>query len=344
MAAVTLTESPAAPELTSNAGRGAADVDEHVDEHTSDGTGAPLTAASIRSALAPFRHGVGDPTTRLVTTDSSGDFVRATSTPDGPATVRVRWSAPSPSAEASVDADAWGPGGDWLIDRVDAMTGTLDPGARQLESADHPVVAHAARAGRHLRFGASHDLYHELLPTIIEQRITSGEAVRQWARLCRTLGRPAPGPWPDLVLPPAASDLARTPTWWFHPLGIERKRASALVEVARHAPKYWDWAGRGPGETARLLGLLRGVGVWTIGSVLGPALGDPDALCVGDYHAKNVVAWALDREPRGTDDEMLDRLAPFAGQRGRVLRMLGAAGYRPPAFGPRQRILPMHRW
>jgi len=41
---------------------------------------------------------------------------------------------------------------------------------------------------------------------------------------------------------------------------------------------------------------------------------------------------------------MLELLAPYAGQRGRVLRLLALAGTRAPAFGHRRRILPMHRW
>ncbi len=57
-----------------------------------------------------------------------------------------------------------------------------------------------------------------------------------------------------------------------------------------------------------------------------------------------MVAWALHDRPRGTDEEMLASLAPYAGQRGRVLRLLGAAGHAAPKFGPRRRILPMHRW
>jgi hypothetical protein len=41
---------------------------------------------------------------------------------------------------------------------------------------------------------------------------------------------------------------------------------------------------------------------------------------------------------------MLDLLEPFRGQRGRVVRLIGLSGRRAPAFGPRKRILPMHRW
>ena len=43
-------------------------------------------------------------------------------------------------------------------------------------------------------------------------------------------------------------------------------------------------------------------------------------------------------------DRMLELLAPYAGQRGRVLRALVRTAGKAPAFGPRQRILPMSRW
>lgn len=308
--------------------------------------GGAVTAPSraIRSALAPFRHGLGDPTTCLSRPASGGVFARATLTPDGPGTIRLGWRPCDDRAhEAALSIDVWGPGGDWLAARGPAMAGFDDDGAPHLQHAPDRVVADAAVAGRQLRMGRSDDLYHELLPTVLEQRITAREAVRQWARLCRELGAPAPGPL-ELTLPPAPDVLRRQPTWWFHPLGIERRRASTLVEVARHASKFWAWSDADNSEAERKLRLIPGIGAWTTGSALGPALGDPDALCVGDYHAKNVVAWAMHGRPRGTDEEMLASLAPYRGQRGRVLRLLAAAGHRPPAFGPRQRILPMHRW
>ena len=77
---------------------------------------------------------------------------------------------------------------------------------------------------------------------------------------------------------------------------------------------------------------------------LGPALGDPDAVPVGDYHIPNTVSWALAGEPRGTDARRLELLEPTRGQRGRVIRLLGLDGHAAPAFGPRQRIQPMYKW
>jgi 3-methyladenine DNA glycosylase/8-oxoguanine DNA glycosylase len=295
------------------------------------------------ATLGCYRHGAGDPTTWLDCVGrgpaASGRFVRATWTPDGPATLMIRWRLDAPLC-----AETWGPGSDWLLAQVPAMVGDLDEGASHLELDPHPVVAATARANRHVRFGASATLYHELLATIIEQRITAGEAKRQWARLCRELSEPAPGPFARLLLPPAPDVLRRRPSWWFHPLGIERKRAHALIEVARHAAKMWDWAELEPAEAGRMLRLIPGIGVWTVGCVLAPALGDTDAVPVGDYHVKNTVAWNLVNEARATDERMLELLAPYAGQRGRVVQAITRHGDGAPKFGPKQRVLPMSRW
>lgn len=297
---------------------------------------------SLAHTLRPHRNGLADPTTRL----EPGRFVRGTLTPDGPGTIELRWRHdPSPPGEDGLAVEAWGPGAAWLLARVDDLTGSRDT-AVAFDGA-HPVVERALRLTRTTRVGASGGLYHHLLPTILAQRITAGEAIRQWQRLCRELGEPAPGPADvtcGLLLPPAPSTLHRRPGWWFHPLGIEAKRAAALTGVAKHADRLWSWADAGPDAAARQLGLLPGIGPWTVGSVLGPCLGDPDAVAVGDYHFPNAVAWALAGEPRADDDRMLELLAPYAGQRGRVLRAVLTIAGAAPSYGPRQRILPMSRW
>jgi 3-methyladenine DNA glycosylase/8-oxoguanine DNA glycosylase len=288
----------------------------------------------MRVTLGPLRNGRADPTTRI----TPFEFLRATYTPHGAGTVRVGWG------QCGIHRDAWGPGGEWLLAQVDAMVGLGDPGHRFTDAHAHAAIMTAQRHLPEVRFGASGTLYHELLPAIIAQRITMGEAVRQWRRLCLELGEPAPGPYPDLVLPPRPERLASTPSWWFHPLGIERKRAQALIEVARHADRLGEWSCWTAAEAASSLVRLRGVGEWTIGVVLAVAFGEPDALAVGDYHLKNIVVHALTGRPRGTDDEMVEMLEPYRGQRGRVARLLTLHGQRAPKFGPRRRLLPMSRW
>ncbi|MET0324733.1 MAG: DNA-3-methyladenine glycosylase 2 family protein [Ilumatobacteraceae bacterium] len=298
---------------------------------TTPSTPVPPVPVDLARTLSWYRHGRGDPTTSLQTTG----MARASWTPDGPATVVVDWSGP-------LRIDAWGPGADHARRSALAMTGIDRPPAPLPDH--HRLLTEAARRFAGVRTGASGDLYHALLPTILAQRITGGEAVRQWARLCHELGEPAPGPDLGLVLPPRPERLAGRPAWWFHPLGIEAKRARALTEVARIADRLWRWVHLPHDELATTLSLVRGIGPWTVGEVMGPVCGDDDAVAVGDYHLPNVVAWNLAGEPRADDARMLALLEPFHGQRGRVLRLLGLAGSRPPMFGPRQRILPMHRW
>lgn len=292
----------------------------------------PTRNEPLRRVLSTYRFGHADPTTQL----GVSDFWRATFTPDGPGTLHLEW------ANGHLHQAAYGAGAGWLLARVPALTGALDAG-HTFESG-HPRLLTAQRLAPPVTFGASSTLYHELLPVILGQRITAQEAVRQWHRLVRHLGQPAPGPHPTLRLPPTAPDLAGRPAWWFHPLGIETRRANALREVARREAQLHEWAQLTPPEAATRLRSLPGIGQWTIGSVLATTFGDPDALAVGDYHLKNAIVFALTGRARGTDEEMLDLLEPYTGQRGRAARLLLAASPRPPKFGPRQRVLPMSRW
>ena len=304
-----------------------------------------MPSPSPRQVLRTYRHGAGDPTTRL----GANEFWRATLTPDGPGTLHLWWDTPAGGDAASadtaaaptVDADAWGPGAQWLLASVPAFSGALDPGHRFADA--HPAIMAAQRNHPTLRLGASGTPYHDLLPIVLEQRITTGEAIAQWHRLVHRLGEPAPGPFP-LLLPPSPDALLGKPTWWFHPLGIERRRAETLREIARHAAHVHQWATLPAAEAGERLSLLDGVGQWTIGSVLAASWGHPDAVAVGDFHLKNIVVHALTGRARGTDDEMLELLAPYAGQRGRVVQLLLASGHRAPAFGPRRRVVSMRRW
>jgi len=290
-----------------------------------------VVTAAIAETLSHYRFGNSDPTTRL----HAGEFWRATHTPDGAGTVHIDFRGDT------VRAQAWGSGGDWLLQRVDAMTGASDPGFHFTDA--HPAILSAQRNHSGLRFGASFTLYHELLPTVLGQRVTGGEGINQWRKLVQRLGAAAPGP-ADLLLPPAPEDLAGQPAWWFHPLGIEAKRAEPLRQLAQHAARLWQWADLAPPAAAAKLALLPGIGGWTIGSALGSALADPDSVAVGDYHLKNIVGHALGGRARSTDEQMLELLEPYRGQRGRVVRLLLAAGHSAPKFGPRQRVISMNHW
>ena len=173
-----------------------------------------------------------------------------------------------------------------------------------------------------------------LFPTIIGQKVTSGEANHSYGALVRHFGEPGPGPL-GLALPPAPDRLADLPYYAFHPLGIERRRAEVLRAAARAAAQLQAIVGLPfPDARARLLA-IPGIGPWTAAEVMRIALGDPDAVSVGDYHVPNLVAFALAGERRGDDARMLELLEPYRGQRARVVRLLEHSGIYPPRRGPR---------
>jgi len=212
----------------------------------------------------------------------------------------------------------------------------------------HEAVERAMRTWSPLPLGASGTPYHELLPAVLGQRITAKEAHAQWHRIVDRWGEPAPYPEGRLKLPPAPDRLAAVPYHEFHSLGIEKKRADTLREVARNfrwlSRDWFDGNSEVSPDATASLQRMRGVGVWTAAVAGGIAFGDPDALLVGDFHVKNTVAWALHGRPRGSDEEMEASLADYAGQRHRVVRWLELDGWRAPLRGPRRRIVSIARF
>ena len=170
-----------------------------------------------------------------------------------------------------------------------------------------------------------------LLPAIMEQKVTGDEAGRRTGAWCGS-GEEAPGPG-GLRLPPSPETLAALPYWAYHPFGLEQRRADTIRRAAGRAA-WLEAGGPRPDAMARLQ-QLPGIGPWTAAETVRVAMGDPDAISVGDFHLPNLVAWVLAGEPRGDDARMLELLAPYAGQRARVIRLLELCGLRAPRYGPR---------
>ena len=118
-------------------------------------------------------------------------------------------------------------------------------------------------------------------------------------------------------------------------MNVERRRADTVRLVAKHARRLEETTEMPPAAATRRLRALPGVGRWTAAEVSLVALGDADAVSVGDYHLPHHVAWALAGEARGDDARMLELLEPYRGHRGRVIRLLVAGHPGPPRFGPR---------
>ena len=131
------------------------------------------------------------------------------------------------------------------------------------------------------------------MPAILEQKVAGEEARRALFALIRVHGEPAPGP-PEfrLRLPPTAATLAGLPYFAFHPFGIERRRADLIRRVAGRAAWFEAIVDLPLPDAYARLTALPGIGPWTAAEVAVRALGDLDAVSVGDFHLPNPVAYA----------------------------------------------------
>jgi 3-methyladenine DNA glycosylase/8-oxoguanine DNA glycosylase len=280
----------------------------------------------LRRTLAPLAHGTSDATIRL----GAGRAWRTTRTVDGPATVALS------QANDQLRAEAYGPGADRALAAIPALLGLGHEGDDGPIPPGHPLVAHLARRYPGVRIPRSGAVLESLVPAILEQKVTGQEAHRALAGLARVHGEVAPGPpeW-RLRLGPSPQALATLPYYAYHPFGVEQRRAEVIRRVAARAA--WFEAAVDLSLTAAYARLtaVPGIGPWTAAEVGVRALGDPDAVSVGDFHLPNLVAFALAGEPRADDARMLELLEPYRGQRARVVRLLELSGIRPPRYGPR---------
>jgi 3-methyladenine DNA glycosylase/8-oxoguanine DNA glycosylase len=202
-------------------------------------------------------------------------------------------------------------------------------------SPGHPVLRrmHIRHAG--LRVGRTGQVMEALVPAILEQKVLGIEAHRAWRTLMFRFGAPAPGPAPrGMRVFPTPRTWARIPSWEWHRSGAEAVRARTIAAAARVAGRLEETVTLSAAEASRRLQTLPGIGVWTAAEVLQRSHGDPDAVSVGDANLPGLVGWAL--AGRVVDDAgMLELLAPYAGHRYRVTRLVELSGARPPRRGPR---------
>lgn len=274
------------------------------------------------ATMAPLRQGLDDPTIRI----RDGEVWRALRTPAGPATLHLRVEGDH------LLADAVGPGAGPALELAPALAGVRDDPTRLRPLHAAVDEARRRRAGMRLTSGAS--VFDALFTVVLAQKVVGLDARRSYRDLVRRLGEPAPGEM-GLLLPPAPARVASTPYWTFHECNVERRRAAVIVEAARRAAALERLADLPPADARLRLESLPGVGPWTSAEVTAVSHGDPDAVPLGDFHIPNNVAFALAGEARGDDHRMLELLEPYAGQRGRVIRLLMTGGRGAPRFGPR---------
>jgi len=287
----------------------------------------PAAAASLvldrpldlRPTLGTIGHG---PALRI----DGREAWRATLTPEGPATIHLRHTGDR------VEVEAWGTGAGWAVARAGALCGQEDDDAAFRPA--HRVIADLHRRHPGARLPKTSAVFEALVPDVIGQKVTTVEAHRSYRELVNALGEPAPGPV-RMKVPPGAAVLSRTPYWRFHGFGIERRRAEVIITAARSAKRLEETLAMSPIAARARLEAFPGVGPWTSAKVAMVALGDPDAVPVGDYHLAHSVGYLFEGTVRSTDERMLELLEPYRGQRGRVVRLITLGGISAPRFGPK---------
>ncbi|MEU2059939.1 DNA-3-methyladenine glycosylase 2 family protein [Streptomyces sp. NPDC013455] len=276
----------------------------------------PLDLALV---LGPLRRGPADPTFRAT---ADGSVWRTSRTPAGPGTLRVR------AYGGEVLGEAWGPGAPWLLDRLPELLGSADDPDAFVPR--HRVVALARHRRPGLRLTRTGLVLESLIPSVLEQKVTTDEAYRAWRLLVRRFGEPAPGPAGTGERPmwvvPAPRTWALIPSWEWHRAGVDDKRASTILRAVRVAARLEQAVEMPAAEARARLEVVPGVGPWTSAEVVQRSHGAADAVTVGDLHLPGIVGWALAGDRDADDAEMLRLLEPYAGQRHRAARLILLSG------------------
>jgi 3-methyladenine DNA glycosylase/8-oxoguanine DNA glycosylase len=285
--------------------------------------------------LRVLQRGSRDPAFRMA---PDGAVWLGCPTPAGPTALRVEVRR----GDAVAVGRAYGPGAAWLLDGLPELLGLHDTALhedaelRRLVAAE-PVISESLRRHPGLRVPRTRLVLHALVPAILEQKVTTGEAYRGWSALVAKYGTALTPPdgVSGLMCPPNPRAWTMIPSWEWHRAGVDDKRARAVIQAYRVAARLEATTSQPHDEAARLLQVVPGVGVWTAAETRQRAHGDPDALSVGDLHLSKIVGYALTGERDVDDDGMLTLLEPYRGHRHRVASLIRAAGIAQPRRAPR---------
>ncbi|MDJ0341261.1 DNA-3-methyladenine glycosylase 2 family protein [Streptomyces sp. H10-C2] len=289
----------------------------------------PGVRTDLGLTLGPLGRGPGDPAYQVA---PDGAIWRAARTPAGPGTLRIG------AAGGTVRAEAWGEGADWLLEALPALLGADDDPAPFTPR--HRVVHEAHRRHPGLRLTRTGLVLESLIPSILEQKVTSDEAHRAWRLLLRRHGEPAPGPATGgpaggMYVMPAPRQWSLIPSWDWHRAGVDNKRSATILRAVRVAARMEEAATMDLATASARLQAIPGIGPWTAAETLQRSNGAPDALTVGDLHLPNIIGFALTGAHRTDDAAMCALLAPYAGQRHRAARLILLSGRVPPRRAPR---------
>ena len=288
----------------------------------------PARPVDVGRTLAPLGRGRGDPTQRVA---ADGALWRTTRMLTGAASYRL-----AQRGLHEIACDAWGPGADEVVAGLPDLLGARDVAHGFVT--DHPLLERTRALHPGLRIPCTGRVFEALVPAVLEQKVTGKQARDGFRRLVMAYGEPAPGPAPvGMRVPPPAEVWRRIPSWDWHRAGVGPQRARTVLTASRLVDRLEEAVGLEPAAALARLRAVPGIGEWTAAEIAQRALGDGDALSVGDYHLAGFVGWALIGRPLD-DAGMVELLEPWRPHRYRVVRLLEISGASKPRFGPRMAI------
>lgn len=275
---------------------------------------------NLKRTLGLLSLGGNDPTIRLRSHSADLCFL----TPEGDVTVSAQ------HVGESLNVQLHGDGSRWIQPHLPDCfalhddTSTFQPDGRLRKlAADFPGI-HLPRLPV---------VFHRLLQIVLQQLVRWEDAAATWRSMTRQFGNPAPGQR-NLTMGPAPATLTKVGYYDLVACGALPRQARVILRLAADFNRIQRSADHSVERLTACLRSTRGIGPWTIQYLLGSALGDPDAVLTGDYALPHAVSWFFQRQPRGTDEVMLQLLEPYRGHRFRVQKLLMLSGISAPRRGP----------
>ncbi len=237
-------------------------------------------------------------------------------TPEGPVTCQL-----DQVDDHNIDAQMWGAGAAWQAEHLPELLGDHHDFTPLPQL--HGVIHTAQRRFPGLRVPRTRRVFDALVPAVLEQRVVGADAITSRRQLLGQLGEPAPGPAPTgMLVPPPARQWELVPSWEWHRAGVDPARSRAIVRAASHVVRLEQTVDMDRDAAYARLTAVPGIGEWTAAETAKVALGDTDAVSVGDFHLGKFIVYALTGATDGDDEQMIELLEPYRPMRQLVIRLL----------------------
>lgn len=288
----------------------------------------PLPAQySLRRSFSSQRSGRHDPTLRVAEDRVNCGML----TSHGPVTVTAV------AADLTLQVRLEGAGADWLEPHLSPLFGLQDDPSG---FAPTGAVLRLMKRSPGIHLVRLPVVFHRLIRIVLHQLVTWEEAAAGWQVMTQRYGEEAPGE-SGLMIGPSPATLNSLAYYDLVDCGILPRQARLILKLAAEHRRIEKARAQGDEQLIRFLSRISGIGEWTLQTLRGSALADPDAVVTGDYGLPHTVCWFFRKQARGTDEEMLQLLEPFRGHRYRVQQLLMQSGIKPPRRGPK---LPVRTW